>query len=358
MNHTPHSLSAETCWQAVLASDRAYDGRFVLAVRTTGIYCRPSCPARPPLRQNVTFYPDCAAAEAAGFRPCKRCSPHKQAEEAAVVQRVCGYIDTHLDSRLTLDELGGQAHLSPTYLQRVFKRVMGISPRQYTAARRRDSLRQGLQDGGSVTGALYDAGYGSISHLYEGAASPLGMSPTVYRQGGTGMEIHYTIVESALGYLLVAGTEKGICAVRLADTPDELENGLHATYPAAERIQADGSLGEWVAALVRHLDGQQPHLELPLDVRATAFQQRVWQELQRIPYGETRTYSQVAAAIGNPKAVRAVGSACANNPVAVIVPCHRVVRADGGLGGYRWGIARKERLLAVEHRGRDRVFQG
>ncbi len=353
MHHSPIPLSDEARWQAVLASDATYDGQFVLAVHTTGIYCRPSCPARPPLRQNVRFYPDCAAAEAAGFRPCKRCSPHKQAEEASIVQRVCHYIDSHLENRLTLDELGTQAHLSPAHLQRVFKRVMGISPRQYTAARRLESLKQGLHEGATVTGALYEAGYSSTSRLYEGAAGQLGMSPTVYRQGGTGMKIHYTIVESALGYLLVAGTEKGICAVRLADTPEELETGLHATYPAAERISAAAGMGEWVAALVRHLDGQQPHLELPLDVRATAFQQRVWQELQRIPYGETRTYSQVAAAIGSPKAIRAVGSACANNPVAVIVPCHRVVRTDGGLGGYRWGIERKEHLLATERQGRE-----
>lgn len=346
-----HPLTDEERWQAVISHDRDYDGAFVLAVRTTGIYCRPSCPARKPLRTNVAFYPDCATAERDGFRPCKRCTPHKQAEDAAVVERICALLDAAPDARLTLDDLAGEVHLSPTHLQRVFKRAMGISPRQYAAARRLERLKQNLQRGTStVTEALYESGYSSSSRLYEHTHDQLGMTPSAYRRKGAGMVIQYTIVESSLGYLLVGGTEKGVCAVRLGDTPEALLAELRQSYAAAALTRDDDGLGEWVAALIRHLDGQQPHLELPLDVRATAFQQRVWQELQRIPYGETRSYSQVAAAIGHPKATRAVANACASNPVAVVVPCHRVVREDGGLGGYRWGIARKEALLDTERR--------
>lgn len=351
---TNTNLNESQCWQAVLDRDRRFDGRFVLAVRTTGIYCRPSCPARRPLRRNIVFYGGCEDAEKAGYRACKRCQPNAQAYEAELVQRVCEFVNEHLHERLTLTNLGAQVGVSPQHLQRVFKHVMGISPREYIDARRLELLKSRLKEGDAVTRALYDSGYSSSSRLYERAPDQLGMTPTVYQKGGKGMLIHYTIVESTLGFVLVAATERGICAVSLDDAPEHLEAELCADYPAADIVNNDADLGEWVQAVLSSIDGQPPYEELPLDVRATAFQRRVWQELRAIPLGETRTYSQIAAAIGSPKAARAVGSACANNRVSLIVPCHRAVREDGGLGGYRWGLARKERLLAREKAEREK----
>jgi AraC family transcriptional regulator of adaptative response/methylated-DNA-[protein]-cysteine methyltransferase len=341
-------LTDDQRWQAVAARDRQFDGRFVTAVRTTGVYCRPSCPARTPKRENVTFYASPAEAEAAGFRACKRCSPNEQAWEADVAGRVCRYIEAHSEDHPTLDELGAHVALSPHHLQRVFKRALGITPRQYAEAYRLEQFKTRLKAGGSVTQALYDAGYSSSSRLYERAPDQLGMTPAAYRKGGRGMRIHYTMTECPLGLLLVAATERGICAVCLGDAPDELEAELRADYPAADIARAEAGLGEWVQALLQYLDGQGPHLELPLDVQATAFQWRVWQELRRIPPGETRSYRQIAAAIGSPGAVRAVGNACASNRAALVIPCHRAVREDGGLGGYRWGLNRKATLLAQE----------
>jgi AraC family transcriptional regulator, regulatory protein of adaptative response / methylated-DNA-[protein]-cysteine methyltransferase len=333
-------------WEVFMTKDRRYDGAFVVAVRTTGIYCRPSCPSRTPHRENVVFYAVPQEAEDAGFRPCKRCTPDTQAFEAEVVGRICRYMDEHLDAHLTLDDLGNVAALSPHHLQRVFKRALGITPRQYVEARRLEHLKGRLKAGESVTSALYEAGYSSSSRLYE--RDQLGMTPAVYRKGGKDMHIHFTTAVCSLGVVLVGATEKGICAVSLGDTPAELEATLRRDYPAADIQPDDAGLGEWVAPLLCHLEGEQPHLELPLDIQATAFQWRVWQALRAIPYGETRTYSQIAQAIGSPKAVRAVGTACASNHVAVVIPCHRVVREDGALGGYRWGVARKEKLLRRE----------
>lgn len=347
---TTLTLTDTDRWQAVLRRDRHYDGAFVTAVRTTRIYCRPSCPARHPHRENVTFYACAADAERDGFRPCKRCSPNTQAFEADVAQRACAYMDDHVDDRVTLNHLGTAVGLSPHHLQRVFKRVMGISPRQYAEARRVERLKAGLKNGGTVTDALYSAGYGSSSRLYERAPEQLGMTPAVYRKGGQGMNIHYTIADSPLGYLLVAATERGVCFVSMGDTPADLEAELRGEFPAAEPERDDDGLGEWVNAILDHLGGQQPHLELPLDVRATAFQRRVWQALQAIPIGETRTYRQIAASIGQPTAARAVGNACATNPVSLVIPCHRAVREDGSLGGYRWGLQRKAALLEQERK--------
>jgi AraC family transcriptional regulator of adaptative response/methylated-DNA-[protein]-cysteine methyltransferase len=335
-------------WQAVMNRDSRYDGRFVLGVRSTGIYCRPSCPARKPKRSNVVFYAAPEDAERAGFRACKRCQPNQQAFEAEVIQQVCAYIDQHLDGRITLNNLGSIANLSPNHLQRVFKHVMGISPRQYVEARRIDQLKNRLKNGDTVTQALYEAGYSSSSRLYERANDHLGMTPATYRKGAKGMNIRYTVTECPLGYILVAAAERGICAVSLGDSPEYLESELRKDYPEAEISQDDFSLGEWVAALLAQINGEQPHLELPLDVRATAFQWRVWQELRAIPVGETRSYGEIAAAIGSPKAARAVGTACANNRVSLVIPCHRAVREDGSLGGYRWGLERKKRILEAE----------
>lgn len=341
----------EQYWQAVLARDSRCDGAFVYAVRSTGIYCNPSCPSRRPQREQVVFFPLPEAAEQAGFRPCQRCRPRETAlrdPQVELVQRTCRYIEQHVAEPLSLGDLSMQVHLSPYHLQRVFKRIMGITPRQYAEACRLGQLKAQLKEGTPVTEALYEVGYSSSSRLYERAASQLGMTPTTYRRGGLGVHINYTIVDSPLGRLLVAATEKGICFISLGDDDAMLESALFYEYPAAE-IQQDGStFNEWVTALVNHLKGQQPHLNLPLDVQATAFQWRVWQELQAIPYGSTRSYSQVAEAIGQPNAVRAVARACATNPVAIAVPCHRVVREDGKLAGYRWGLERKKRLLEQE----------
>jgi AraC family transcriptional regulator, regulatory protein of adaptative response / methylated-DNA-[protein]-cysteine methyltransferase len=347
------TMHEENYWQAVLARDSRSNGTFVYAVRSTGIYCNPSCPSRRPQRDQVIFFPAPEAAEQAGFRPCRRCRPEETARlesQVELVRRACRYIEKNLDSPASLASLSAQVHLSPYHLQRIFKRIMGITPRQYAEACRLGRLKAQLKDGEPVTRALYDVGYGSSSRLYERAPSQLGMTPTVYRRGGPGMHINYTIVDCALGRLLVAATAKGICAVSLGDSDTVLESALFSEYPAAE-ITRDGdgvSLRQWVNALVSHLNGQQPHIDLPLDVQATAFQWRVWQELQAIPYGSTRSYSQIAQALGQPRATRAVAHACATNPVSLVIPCHRVVREDGTLGGYRWGLERKQQLLEQE----------
>lgn len=348
LSPTTTVLPDDECWQAVQNRDRAYDGRFVTAVHTTGIYCRPSCPARTPHRRNITFCHTPEEAEAAGFRPCKRCSPNTQAYDADVTERICRFIDSHLDERLTLDELGAVGALSPQHLQRVFKRTLGISPREYIEARRMEHLKSRLKAGEKVTDALYEAGFSSSSRLYERAADQFGMTPAAYRRGGEGLEITYAVVQSSLGYVLVAFTERGICAVSLGDSPQQLTDTLRADFPAATITADSAARSAQVALLLQHLEGQQPHIELPLDIRGTAFQRRVWQALQQIPSGETRSYSQIAASLGEPKATRAVARACASNHIAVIIPCHRVIRNDGAMGGYRWGLSRKQALLRRE----------
>jgi AraC family transcriptional regulator, regulatory protein of adaptative response / methylated-DNA-[protein]-cysteine methyltransferase len=267
-----------------------------------------------------------------------------------LVRRACRLIDEHPDGPPTLAALGGTLGVSPYHLQRVFKRVTGISPRAYADARRLGRLKRRLRAGGGVAAALYDAGYGSSSRLYEQAPTQLGMTPAAYHRGGAGMRIAYTIVDSPLGRLLLGATERGICSVAVGDSDAALEAAIGAEYPAADVRRDDGAVHPWVGELLAHLHGEQPDLALPVDVRATAFQRRVWQELRTIPYGETRSYAEVAAALGAPSAARAVARACATNPVAIIVPCHRVVRGDGTLGGYRWGLERKRRLLDAEAR--------
>lgn len=345
-------MEVDNQWQSVMERDKEADGSFVFAVRSTGIYCRPSCPARRPERANVLFFALPAAAEQAGFRACRRCRPEEATlrdPQAELVQQICRQIEANLDGPLTLDALAAEQHFSPHHLQRTFKRLMGISPRQYADARRLQRVKAELRQGENVTSALYEAGFTSSSRLYERAPAQLGMTPSEYRQGGRGAQIGYTIADSPLGRLLVAATEKGVCAVSLGDSDAELAAALEREYPAAtiEREET-GRLGEWVQALISYLEGQLPHLELPLDVQATAFQWRVWQELQKIPYGRTYSYSEIARRIGQPAAARAVARACATNPVALVVPCHRVVREDGNLGGYRWGLERKRRLLEKE----------
>ncbi len=354
------SGNGENYWQAVLARDTRFDATFVYAVRSTGVYCRPTCASRRPSRDQVTFYSSPEAAEQAGFRPCRRCRPREATGEspsaqAKLVERTCREIEASIDEGdgpVTLAALGKRVGADGCRLQRSFKRVMGITPRQYADAQRLARLKSRLREGQDVTGALYDAGYGSSRALYERAPSQMGMTPATYRKGGPGMRIGYTITDSPLGRLLVGATERGVCAVCLGDSDKVLEANLFEEYPQAEIHHDEATLSPWVSAFLSHLQGQAPRLDLPVDLRATAFQWRVWEELRAIPYGSTRSYSDVARAIGRPKAVRAVAHACATNPVAVVIPCHRVVGKDGGLHGYRWGLERKQKLLALEASGR------
>jgi AraC family transcriptional regulator of adaptative response/methylated-DNA-[protein]-cysteine methyltransferase len=296
----------------------------------------------------VRFFAGCAQAEAAGFRPCKRCAPHLLAADTEAVQRLCAYIAAHLDTRLTLAELGAVVNFSPGHVQRVFKRLVGVSPRQYIEALRLEQVKSRLKAGSSVTAALYEAGYSSSSRLYERAAERLGMTPAAYGRGGMGVMIRYTLLDSALGWVLIAGTDRGVCAVSLGDDAAALESRLHSDFDGADIQRDDAALAAWADAVRRHLDGQQAALDLPLDVRGTAFQRRVWDALRAIPYGETRTYRDIAASLGQPTAARAVGSACGSNPASLVIPCHRAVRTDGGLGGYEWGLSRKAALLEQE----------
>jgi AraC family transcriptional regulator of adaptative response/methylated-DNA-[protein]-cysteine methyltransferase len=344
-------MDDERCWQAVLAREPGFDGAFVYAVRSTGIFCRPTCPSRRPRREQVLFFGQPAAAEQAGFRACRRCRPGGPAHSASqsdLAERARLLIEAHPDQALTLDELGAQVGASPHHLQRVFKRVIGITPRQYAEARRLDRLKNRLKEGDSVTTALYEAGYNSSSQLYEQAPERLGMTPATYRRGGAGARIGYSIADTPLGRLLVAATERGVCFVSLADADAPLEAALAREYPAAAIERDDARLGEWLGAIARHLSGDEPRLDLPLDVQATAFQWRVWEALKAIPYGDTRSYRQIAEALGDRNAARAVARACATNPVALVIPCHRVVREGGDMGGYRWGLERKQALLQRE----------
>jgi AraC family transcriptional regulator of adaptative response/methylated-DNA-[protein]-cysteine methyltransferase len=338
-------------WRAVLDRDARLDGSFVYAVRSTGIYCRPSCPSRRPRRDQVVFFDLACAAEGAGFRSCRRCRPGQAAvadSSAARVQRVCRYIDQHLERPLALATLAAVAGLSRYHFQRTFKRLMGISPRQYAQSRRLASFKAQVRKGETVSSAIYGAGYGSGSRLYERASEKLGMTPASYRKGGRGMRLRYTIMTSPLGRLLVAATERGIAAVCLGDSDASLETSLRAEYPAGEIVRDDVALAARVQAVLEYVAGRAPQARLPLDINATAFQCRVWQELLRIPRGTTRTYGEVARAIGRPAAARAVARACAANPVALVIPCHRVVPKQGATGGYRWGAERKRALLAGE----------
>jgi AraC family transcriptional regulator, regulatory protein of adaptative response / methylated-DNA-[protein]-cysteine methyltransferase len=350
----------EKLWHSVITRSRAADREFVYAVRSTGIYCRPSCPSRKPKREQVVFFSEPEAAEREGFRECRRCRPRaygSRDRKADMVERVCREIESQLadaggdDSRITLGKLGASFDLSAHQLERAFRSVMGITPRQYADHKRMGSVKSRLRKGGSVTTALYDAGFGSSSRLYERAPSQLGMTPVAYQRGGEGMKIRYTIVNSPLGRLLVGATDRGVSAVYLGDSDERLETELRKEYPRAAIESDRAGLSTSVTAILNHLSGREPHLDLPTDVQATAFQRRVWEELRHIPYGKTKTYTEVARAIGRPTAVRAVARACATNPVSVVVPCHRVVREDGGLAGYRWGIERKRRLIEREEAG-------
>jgi AraC family transcriptional regulator, regulatory protein of adaptative response / methylated-DNA-[protein]-cysteine methyltransferase len=340
-------------WQAVLARDAAQDGKFVFAVSSTGVFCRPSCAARHPRRGNVTFYRRAEEAERAGYRACLRCRPKAATgnTRAETVKAICRYIEQHLDEPVTLSRLATVFEQSAFHLQRTFKAVLGVTPRAYADSCRMNQLKRNLQAGHSVTRAMYDAGYGSSSRLYERTASQLGMTPDKYRRGAVAAVIRYTFAASPLGRMLVAATDKGICAIQFADSEEELGEGLKREFPFANRRRDDDGLRRWKDGLLKRLEGHKLNSSLPLDIQATAFQRRVWEYLQSIPYGSTRSYGEVAKAIGEPRATRAVARACASNRLAVAIPCHRVVRGDGGLGGYRWGVERKQALLDLERSG-------
>jgi len=344
-------IEKDVYWQAVESKDAHFNGVFVYGVRSTGVYCKPSCPSRRPRREKVEFFHTREEAEAAGFRACLRCKPREAAAldpRAELVLQVCRRIEEREGVAPSLEELSAESGVSPHHLQRTFKSLTGITPRQYAASLRLRLFKSRVKEGEDVTAAMYDAGYGSSSRLYEDASGRLGMTPATYRRKGKGMNIDYAIADSHLGRLLVAATERGVCSVQLGDADEELESALASEYPAAEIKRDETRLGDVVEGLLCHLEGSRPNLGLPLDLQATAFQLRVWDELRRIPYGSTRSYAEVAEAIGRPTATRAVARACATNPVALVTPCHRVVRTGGALGGYRWGVGRKERLLEQE----------
>jgi AraC family transcriptional regulator of adaptative response/methylated-DNA-[protein]-cysteine methyltransferase len=344
----------EDRWQAVLQRDSAYDGAFVYAVGTTGIYCRPSCPARRPRPENVTFFSHPAAAERAGYRECRRCRPRAETTtQDDLVTRAMIWLNAHLDERVTLSRLAEALQVSPGHLQRTFTRIAGVSPRAYAAARRMESSKTLMRDGASVTTALHGAGFGSSSRFYAQARDALGMTPSSYRKGGDGMAIAYATAESPFGRVLIAATERGICALSIGDIDQDLEAALVAEYPRATIRRDEDALRSALDAVTEHLRDRAPLPPLAVDVPGTPFQRRVWQELRAIPAGERRSYGELAAAIGKPDAARAVASACAANRTAIVIPCHRVVRADGEPSGYRWGAERKRALLAAELAGQE-----
>lgn len=331
-------------WQIVQSKSAEFDGAFYTAVRTTGIYCKPSCTAKTPKRENVTFFASRTEAESAGFRACLRCKPNlvnAVNPNIELVSKICNLIEQ--SEVVSLEELSAELNVSASHLQRVFKSALGVSPKEFADAKRIEAFKKQARQT-DVTTALYESGFGSSRALYEKAGEKLGMTPATYRKGGKGMKIGYTIVDSSLGKLLVAATEKGVCAVQFDDTAEHLRQ----EYPAAEITENSNGLKSHVTAILEHLEGNRKQIDLPLDLQATAFQMRVWAELRRIPYGETRSYKQVAEAIEQPSAVRAVARACATNPVALVNPCHRVVGSNGELTGYRWGVERKRELLKKE----------
>jgi AraC family transcriptional regulator of adaptative response/methylated-DNA-[protein]-cysteine methyltransferase len=354
MNTTTEMLAMATVsdprWAAVLARDSRFDGKFFYSVRTTGVYCRPSCAARVPRPENVSFHATAADAQRAGFRPCLRCRPDQPslpARHAAMVAKLCQLLE-NAEQVPSLTEMARQVQLSAYHLHRVFKRITGLTPKAYAAAHRAKRLRAELERSGSVTEAIYGAGYNSGGRFYADADKILGMTPTRYRAGGAGTEIRFAIGQCSLGAILVARSDRGVCAILMGDDPDTLARDLQDRFPQARLVGGDVEFEQWVAKVVGFVEAPALGLDLPLDVRGTAFQQRVWRALQTIPAGQTASYADVAARIGAPKSSRAVARACSANALAVAIPCHRVVRSDGALSGYRWGVARKRALLARE----------
>lgn len=350
-NKANSTTETDPRWLAVVARDPAADGSFFYSVKTTGIYCRPSCPARTAKPVNVHFHASREDAETAGFRPCRRCKPDQPSlheQHSTKVADMCRLIET-AEIELNLAELATQARLSLYHFHRIFKAVTGLTPKAYAAAHRAKRVRSELVHSATVTAAIYDAGYNSNSRFYEQAQQVLGMTPSSYRAGGANTKICFAIGECALGSILVAMSERGVCAIALGDDPNALSRDLQDKFPQAELIGGDNDFEQLIAKIVGFVEAPALGLDLPLDVRGTAFQQRVWQALREIPVGTTVSYSEIAQRIGAPKAVRAVAGACAANTLAVAIPCHRVVRTDGSLSGYRWGIERKAELLHREN---------
>jgi AraC family transcriptional regulator of adaptative response/methylated-DNA-[protein]-cysteine methyltransferase len=343
---TPAMPSDEACWAAFSARDRDQDGRFVGAVRTTGIYCKPSCPARHPKREHVAFYPDGAAARAAGYRPCLRCRPDEVGRDRIAVEHALRLM-AESDEPLTLAPLAAAVGYAPHHFHRLFKRATGVTPAAYARKLRVDRLEAALMKGTSVTDAIYDAGYNAPSRAYADAEDRLGMTPSAWKDGGRGVTIRYMVAKSSLGPMLIAATDRGLCRISF----DEGEEALRARFPRADIQPADEAFAALAGQVVALADNPARAASLPVDVAGTAFQQSVWAALRAIPPGETRTYKQVAAAVGRPDAVRAAGTACGDNSLAVLIPCHRVLRSDGGLGGYAYGLDRKRALLARESEG-------
>src|SRR6516162_5894613 len=343
-------LDFDQCWAALERRDAGADGKFLYGVRTTGVYCRPGCTSRLPLRKNTLFFETRAEAEAAGLRACKRCRPadgSTASRHIAAIEKACALLQRS-EAMPTLAELADAAGISRFHFHRVFKQITGATPRDYARTHRLGRLAEKLDAGERVTEAIYAAGFGSSSRAYEAAPAGLGMTPGIRRRGGTGQTIGFVTVETPLGWALVAATKRGICMTALADDRNSLIDALKQRFPAAAVVAGDGELKDWADRIVGFITAPDRNLDLPLDIQGTAFQARVWRALQKIPPGRTATYTEVAAAIGQPKAVRAVAQACATNKVALLVPCHRVIRSDGELGGYRWGVERKRALLSRE----------
>lgn len=341
-------FSSELAWQQVQAHDAGGDGEFVYAVRSTGIYCRPSCPSRRPARRSVVFYPSPAEARAAGYRACKRCRPDAMHPQVSAVAVACRYLDQPHEKPPTLAQMGYAVGMSPYALQRLFRKILGITPRQYFATQQAKRLRRELAASASVTSAMYEAGYGSPSRVYGQSGSQLGMTPAAYRRRGAGQEIRYTLASTQLGRMLVAATARGVCAVAFAESDEALIAGLEREFEQADLKRDDDALASRLATVLTQLSEHPIGAALPLDIRATAFQWRVWQVLQQIPRGQTRSYQEIAQTLDQPTAARAVARACSQNPVALLIPCHRVVGKKGQLTGYRWGLGRKQTLLEME----------
>jgi len=344
------TVTSDPRWAAVVARDSKADGAFYYAVKTTGVYCRPSCGARTPRPENVVYYRTAAEAERAGFRACKRCKPDRDSlaeRQAAKVAELCRYIE-RAERLPTLDELAERAETSAYHLHRIFKKVTGLTPKAYATAHRGRKVREQLARGGTVTDAIYGAGYNSNSRFYDESDRVLGMTPSRYRAGGSGARIRFAVGQCSLGAILVAESDRGVCAILMGDDPDALARDLQDRFPHAELVGGEPAFEQLIAQVVGFVEAPGVGLDLPLDVRGTAFQQRVWRALRRIPSGKTVSYAELARRIGAPQSVRAVAQACAANSLAVAIPCHRVVRSDGGLAGYRWGVERKQALLERE----------
>jgi len=351
MTSSDQFVSDDRAWRAVVQRDKRFDGEFVYAVRSTGVYCKPSCASRQPLRANVRFFATTDEAEAAGFRSCRRCCPRDAMPAAeASVERARDFLDRNADRAVSLDELARHVNLSASHLQRSFKRATGLSPKEYQDARRVKHLKSRLRAGDTVSRATYEAGFGSSSRVYERADRELGMTPAAFRRGGRGVAIAYTIAATPIGRVLVATTERGVCAVELGATNDEVLAALERDFPEATISRGDAEHAEWINGVVNAIRDPRHSLDgrVPLDMQGTAFQKQVWKALRDIPSGARRSYAEVARAIGQPTASRAVARACATNRLAVVIPCHRVVRGDGDIAGYKWGSDRKKRLLAEE----------